>query len=129
MLSRGDSDLHPSWKCERRRASPSGKGSWGTPALDHVLFADRAEQCPAVACQPAMSGSGSVWNALGGSLAALGALLALVRFVMMVRRFQRTGAMRERSVFADVEGRTRNEWIVLWTSRGLLCVGLILLVI
>jgi hypothetical protein len=76
-----------------------------------------------------MSGGGSVWNAIGGGLAALGALLVLVRFVMMVRRLQNTDAMRERSVFADVEGRTRNEWIVLWTSRGLLCVGLILMVI
>jgi hypothetical protein len=71
----------------------------------------------------------SFWNVLGAGLAALGAMLAFVGFVMMFRRLQNTGGVRNRSYFAGIEGRTRKEWIVVWTSRGLLCVGLILMVI
>lgn len=71
----------------------------------------------------------SFWNVLGGGLVALGAMLALVSFVMMVRRLQDTGGVRNRSIFDGAQGRTRAEWTVIWTSRALLCVGLILMVI
>jgi hypothetical protein len=71
----------------------------------------------------------SFWNVLGGGLAAFGAMLAFVSFVMMVRRLQNTGGVRNRSIFDGVQGRTRAEWTVIWTSRALFCVGLILMVI
>jgi hypothetical protein len=71
----------------------------------------------------------SFWNVLGGGLVALGAMLAFVSFVMMVRRLHNTGGVRNRSIFDGVQGRTRAEWTVVWTSRALLCVGLILMVI